>query len=142
METKIISAFPGTGKTWFTNQDWYLGSESVSDSDSSKFPKDQFPQNYIEHIKSLIGVKSIVFVSSHKVVREALYEAEIPFTLIYPDQSLKDEYIGRYYERGSAPEFLKLVSTNWDIWMQELREQKGCKRIVLKAGQFISNVIR
>ena len=138
-ETKIISAFPGTGKSYYVNQAAYEGSLSAIDSDSSKFDKANFPANYIQHIKEAIGKHSIVFVSSHKEVREALFKEKIEFYLVYPDKSLKHEYLGRYFERGSSIEFMKLISANWDKWIDELKTQKGCKHVVLKSGQYISS---
>lgn len=138
--TQLVSAFPGTGKTYYAQhrRGW---KQKVLDSDSSKFPKDRFPENYIISIKEYMGYGSIVFISSHKEVREALYENGMWFTLVYPDVSLKQEYLGRYKERGSSEEFINLVDKNWDNWIQELKEQKGCHRIELKSGQFIADVI-
>ena len=64
IRTKIISAFPGTGKSYYHNKN----KETTLDSDSSNFSwiKDEngnntternpkFPQNYIYHIKENIG---------------------------------------------------------------------------------------
>jgi predicted nucleotidyltransferase len=96
MKTRIISAFPGTGKTYFYNKN----KETTMDSDSSQFSgvKDQngnntkernpnFPKNYIEHIKENIGKYEFILVSSHKEVRNALKDMpteEIQITsLIY-----------------------------------------------------------
>lgn len=71
MDTKIISAFPGTGKSYVYRK--YINSDlKIIDSDSSKFSKEYFPANYIEHIKRCLGRYDIVFVSSHKSVRQAL----------------------------------------------------------------------
>lgn len=86
IETKIISAFPGTGKSWLFKN--YPG--LFLDSDSSDFSwtspgvrNPDFPSNYITHIKQNIGKYKKIFVSSHDVVRKALVENGIPFTLVY-----------------------------------------------------------
>ena len=141
----VISAFPATGKTYYcSNGDWsqYMPQGFASDSDSSKFDKSNFPQNYIDHINELIkeGVNRI-FVSSHKEVRDALVENGIDFVLVYPKTELKDEYIDRYKKRGSSHEFIQLVSNNWNEWIEQLKNQKSCKHIELDSGQFLSNVI-
>ena len=141
----VISAFPATGKTYYCcNGDWshYMPPNFATDSDSSNFDKSNFPSNYIEHIKHLIelGVHRI-FVSSHKEVRDALVENGIDFVLVYPKSELKDEFIDRYKKRGSADEFINLVSKNWDLLMEQLKQQKGCKHIELDSGQYLSNVI-
>lgn len=76
----IISAFPGCGKSFL--KEIINTGVRVSDSDSSHFPKDQFPQNYIEHIKGLDS--DIALVSSNKEVRASLVDNNMPFFLCYP----------------------------------------------------------
>ncbi len=136
----VISAFPGTGKTVYFQRSKF---KKVLDSDSSKFDKQYFPENYIEHIKESLNDLSIykIFVSSHKTVREALVKNNIAFTLIYPERELKEEYIERYENRGNTPEFVALVDKNWDSWLDELDNQEGCDKIKLKAGEFIGDVL-
>ena len=69
MKTRIISAFPGTGKSYFHNNSEY----STLDSDSSEFSwiinddgdkvrNPNFPSNYISHIKDNIGKADFIFV--------------------------------------------------------------------------------
>lgn len=41
----------------------------------------------------------MVFLSSHKVVRDELKERGIPLTVIYPDKSLKDAWVQRLLDR-------------------------------------------
>ena len=142
MKTNLISAFPGTGKTFFNNKDnSFLPVNYSVDSDSSTFDKSDFPRNYIEHIKNNIGKFVFVFISSHEEVREALTDNCLYFTLVYPDISLKDEYVRRYKERGSSEFFIKLLEDNWNKWILQLQNQDNCKHIVLKRNQFISDVI-
>lgn len=138
----VISAFPGTGKSHYVNSEsGYMPNDFATDSDSSKFDKSDFPKNYIQHIKNNINDGyARIFVSSHKDVREALIKNEIEFTLVYPSLDQKDDYIKRYKERGSSESFIKLISDNWENWINECKNQKGCKHIELKQGQFLSNV--
>lgn len=118
---RIIAGFPGVGKTFATKCLIQLFDMVVSDSDSSKFPKEGFPANYIDHIRQLYeeGSSDIIFVSSHDVVREALIDAGLPFTLVYPSKGLKKEYLRRYMDRKSPQGFIDLVETNWDTWLDE-----------------------
>ena len=137
-ETLVVSAFPGCGKSHlFRNK----GEKKILDSDSSKFNKSEFPQNYIEHIKSNIGRVDIILVSSHKEVRDALVNEGISFTLVYPIKDIKDQYIQRYIDRGNDGKFVDLLKQNWDNWTDELENQRGCKKIELESGQYLSNVI-
>ncbi len=136
--TIVISAFPGCGKSHlFKNK----GNKQILDSDSSKFDKSQFPQNYIEHIKSNIGDVDMIMVSSHKEVRDALVDNGIDFTLVYPNKDIKDEYIQRYIDRGNEEKFVDLLKKNWENWILELEQQQGCKKIELNGGQYLSDVV-
>ena len=136
MRTRIISAFPGTGKSYYHKK----YPETTLDSDSSLFSwieKDgkkirnpEFPENYIKHIKENIGKYEFIFVSSHKEIRDALLENCLFFYLVYPSFNDKRSYIERYEERGSDKNFIKLISDNWYDWIYECLDYKiGCKQI-------------
>lgn len=148
-QTRVISAFPATGKSYFTRNT----SKDVLDSDSSnyswtylengeKIRNKDFPNNYIQHIKENIGKVDIIFVSSHKEVREALVENNIHFTLIRPNVFLKDEYLKRFSERGNDEKFIKFIDDNWFEFVKELANQNNCEKIVLHKGQYISDEIK
>jgi len=144
LDTKVISAFPGIGKTYFVQN----SNLRVADSDSSKFSwlykgvrHPDFPWNYMEHIKELMGTIDIILVSSHRVVREALVENNIDFVLIFPERNLKAEYIERFKLRGNDMAFIDMISDNWDTFIDEMQNQKGCKIIELHSGQFLSQII-
>jgi hypothetical protein len=138
VKTIIISAFPGCGKSHlFRNK----GDKQILDSDSSKFDKSKFPQNYIDHIKSNIGLADMILVSSHKEVRDALVDNGIEFTLVYPNKDIKDEYIQRYIDRENEEKFVELLKKNWNIWIPELEQQNGCEKIELSSGQYLSDVV-
>lgn len=134
----LVAAFPGTGKTYFFNRS-YTG--IVLDSDSSLFHKDDFPNNYIRHIKACQNTATIILISSHKVVRDALVRESLPFTLVYPKEQLKDEYLERYRKRGSTEQFISMMNNNWSSWLFDCHRQIGCTHIELESGQFLSDVI-
>ena len=149
-KTKIISAFPACGKTYvFEN----FNDKVILDSDSSKFSwvmvanqkvrNPDFPQNYIRYIKENIGKADYILVSTHENVRRALEEAGIDFYLIYPDRSLKEEWIGRCFLRGSGEKFCQLIADNWDNWIDGLEEDsKKHKFMKLLNNEYLSHVIR
>lgn len=133
--TIIISAFPACGKTYCFNhlQDKY----SIADSDSSEFswrirPEDNvkvrnedFPNNYIEHIRSLIGQVDFIFVSSHDVVRKALEENNLAYYLVYPKNTKenKDIWINRMLDRGSSRSMINFIFNGWDKFIEEMDEE-------------------
>ena len=145
-KVKIISGFPGIGKSYFKAN----SSLNVKDSDSSQFSwisegirNPKFPQNYIEHINRLVedNTTEVILVSSHKDVRKGLVANNIYFTLVYPDKALKEEYLQRYIDRGSPESFIKLISNNWDNFLNELDKQDNCKKVILKKDEYLNDVI-
>ena len=134
--SNVYSAFPGCGKTratqWFVENDRF-----VLDSDSSKFPKERFPDNYLDHIEAVRHSVMLVFVSSHEPVRKGLVDRGIPFVLVYPDKSLKDEYLKRYDRRGSGQAFADLLDANWDDWIDQLVAQRDCEHLVLGSAEYL-----
>ena len=58
MSSIIISGFPGLGKSILYKEN----KVNYSDSDSSKFSKKNFPENYIKHIKEVMTKKQLVFI--------------------------------------------------------------------------------
>lgn len=116
--TKVVSAFPGCGKTYFYNT---YKNFTISDSDSSTFDKKDFPKNYITHIKELLekGENDYIFVSSHEEVRQALIKEGIEFTLVYPEKHLKSVYLERYKKRGSPDTFISMMDTNFNKFVDD-----------------------
>lgn len=149
MRTKIISAFPGTGKTYFynNNKDICIDIDSsnfswIADADGKKVRSTEFPQNYIDRIKENIGKYEFILVSSHKVVREALFDNCLFYYLVFPYLDRKEVFIINYRNRGDDENFIKLVSNNWNCWIKEcLFEDVGCRRFGLDEVWFLSNMI-
>jgi len=138
IKTRIISAFPGTGKTTYHKKH----PDTTLDSDSSNFSwvtengekirNPDFPANYIEHIKENIGKYEFIFVSSHKEVRDALKENCLFFYLIYPYKDKKEIYLQRYKDRGNQEAFIELLDKNWDAWIRDCQfEIYGCSNVEL-----------
>lgn len=136
MTAKIISAFPACGKSFMAKNNESEKIKVILDSDSSNFSwiKDEngnntttrdpnFPNNYIQHIRDNMDKASIIFVSSHDIVREALEANDIHYYIIYPDVSLKDEWIGRMKERGNDDKFIEFISSNWEKFIDDIENE-------------------
>lgn len=157
--TKVISAYPCCGKTYAKEYAKELFQEydyipTFADSDSSKFSwiehedgtkerNPDFPNNYIEHIRNNMGKVDYIFVSSHKVVREALAKNNIKFTIVVPEKNLLTDWMIRMYDRGNTSEFIDTQINNWDKWLTEIDEEKNTysKIIKLKRHEYLSDVI-
>lgn len=138
-DTIVISGFPGTGKSTLFKK--YEGTNFVLlDSDSSKFDKVNFPSNYITHIKANIGKADVIFVSSHKAVRDAMTVDGISFIPVFPSKSRKAEFLENYRQRGNTKEFIQLLSDNWDAWIDEMVNKRTWCWIELKTG-YLGDII-
>lgn len=150
MKTIIISAFPGTGKSYFVTK--HAVNTLVVDLDSNSFTNghnehgkvksNEFPLNYIKAIEEQIGVAHILFVSIHQELRDVLVERGLDFTLVYPERSLKDEYLQRFSNRDDPQDFIELFANNWNPILRQLEDQRQCKHIVLKNHQYIADIIK
>ena len=160
IDTKIFSVFPACGKTYmFENQnDWNL---KILDSDSSYFSwryewcewsgdiikvrNPEFPKNYIEHIKNSIGKYDYIFVSSHKEVRDALDEAGIEFTIVFPEYKCKEEWFGRCCIReieGKNGFNSTTLLNNWDKWWYDCAAcGETHSQIVLRPTEHLSDLL-
>ena len=136
---KVICGFPGVGKSTLFKE-LKDSDYKVLDSDSSTFDKADFPDNYIKHIKEKTAKGYTILASSHDVVRNALIKEGMMFTLVYPDKSLKDEYLARYKERGSPQKFIDLLDSKWDEWIGQCDDldDKHVRKVKLDAGEFIN----
>ena len=95
----IISGFPCIGKSTVTNTQ-----NGIIDLESSMlFVDNNRPEHwekiYINYAEDLAKQGFTVLVSSHDLVRKELNLRNVPFVAIYPDKSLKSEWITRLINR-------------------------------------------
>ena len=77
---------------------------------------------------------------------EVFMESGLPFYVVVPALSRKDEYLTNYRERykegtgGGDDKFCQVVSDNWEEWIETLK--KVPQTIVeLEPGEFLTNCI-
>lgn len=134
-KTIIILAFPACGKTYLKER--FKGTEvKVIDSDSSEFSKEDFPNNYIHHIESQIGRYDIILISTHKDVRDAIYNNEYIMSsaavyICYPSLKIKNDWIERLRKRGNNEKFCKLIEDNYENWITEIQTENRFYPLVL-----------
>ena len=153
---KVISAFPGIGKTTLvqTNKN-YIDLESSDykwiDIDktlsieerkgTAKTINPDFPENYIKKIIELTDMGFNVLISSHKEVREALQTQSIEYTIVLPSLDMKEEMINRYLSRGNQESFVNLLKTNYEKFVEDLSMDSN-EKVVLKSGQYLSDLVK
>lgn len=129
--TRIISGFPGIGKSFFRTkyQDYLVYDAETTSylwkmSDSGKQKNQDFPNNFIKHLKSLIGIYDFIFIRYDKDIQDALITANIPYGIIYPNKSLKSEFIRRYNARKASQLTIDLLNDNFEKWIDEIQSDK------------------
>lgn len=146
-EVYIICGFPGVGKSTLYNACRGRDDVQVTDSVSSKYSKDDFPQNYVNDLQRMyVEAKQskyktvVILCSTHKDVRKALKDRGLPFVVVYPERDTKQEYIKRYREYGAPPELVRLISDNWDKWLEQLGKEERTQKVTLFSGQYLSDI--
>ena len=145
--TIIISGFPGVGKSYLTEM-FKNTNVIVQDSDSSNFSwiepgvrNPDFPNNYIKHIKELIGKVDYILISSHENVRKELANEGIVYALVYPDPTLKDIYINRYKKRNSSDGFINNINNTFYSFVSQCDDDIYAKRFILTEDNYLSDII-
>lgn len=147
-DTKIVSAFPATGKSYFSKHSGLV----VLDSDSSRYGwitapdgakvrNRDFPANYIKHIQANMGKADYILVSSHEAVRQALRAAGLEYLLVYPDRALRADYVRRCERRSDNGFPIQTMLDNWDAWIDSCEAEHGTHAIKLWEGQYLSDVL-
>jgi hypothetical protein len=78
-------------------------------------------------------------------VRNALAEAGIDFTLVFPKQSLRAEWVGRCFLRGSDARFCRLIADQWDEWIFQMEKEvvyNNRKHYRLKSDEYLSDALK
>ena len=158
----IVCAFTGTGKsTAYADPSFLPDYERMSrtevdqvptqskilyDSDSSNFPKDRFPENYLEYIQACRGrgTDVVQLVYAHDTVTAGLAALNILHIIVYPRAEDKELYLARYRERGNPEPFITLMDQKWDDFMVSVRkaaEHPMALGIELRPDQYVADAV-
>ena len=138
MKTRVLAAFCGTGKTYFCEN---IDTNSV-EIEYWKYKDNGLQEEYVGDIKKYVGKVNYIFVSTDPYGLRLLHNKGFKITLIYPDNNLRNEYLDRYIDRDSPYDFIGTFMKHWHLWINELKEQKYCKHIILKKGEYLSDKIK
>ena len=154
MRPLIISAFPGTGKSFLVAG--YYDTEAIDlefsdfswssdpDKPDKKVRNQGFPENYVDEIERIIKDETkykYILISSHESVRKELKKRGIEYTIIYPGVELRDEYLARYVRRGSDQAFITKLYYEWTRWIRSIKELEDAAKIEMKSGQYLADIL-
>lgn len=143
----IVSAFPGTGKSYATKN--YSKKFRISDSDSSKFSwiyrdgvkteerNPNFIDDYLGHIRSIIDENDIIFVSSHSEVRKALERAGLYYMLVFGYYTEKQQRLQIYRDRGNSQKFIDSMDEHYCEYIEGMDAETFPEKFKLHYDQFM-----
>jgi hypothetical protein len=137
INTVICAAFCGTGKTYICEK---TNIKSV-EIEYWKYKDKGLQKEYINDIKKHMGVVDYIFISTDPDGLKILHNEGFDILLVYPKIELRGEYLDRYIERDSPYDFIGSFMKYWNIWINELKEQKYCKHIILHKGEYLQDVL-
>lgn len=135
--TKLYAAFCGCGKTYVCEN---VNINAV-EIEYWKYKDFGLQKEYIDDIHKHFGKVDYIFISTDPEGLKLLYQQGFKITLIYPMNELRNEYLDRYIQRDSSPDFIGTFMKYWHTWINELKEQDYCKHIVLSKGQYLSSIL-
>lgn len=148
--TKYIITFPGVGASYYQKQhqdnskiiiiSQKHGLDDVKRSYGhydyifvyfEQVPK--FKPSDLENIWSLRTVEEITTLDVFKNVieNETFFDDKDVF-VVYPDKSLKLDYIEKYRDRGDDQNFVTFVGFHWDEWITSIEKSYGEDVILYK----------
>ena len=125
----IVIGYQGIGKSSLAGRD-----NKFIDLESSNFwvdgkRADDWYKPYCQIAEHLSQQGYIVFTSSHEVVRKQLVGSTEPVVIVYPSETLKDEWIGKLwlrYQRTGLDKDYKAYANAKDRFTENVRELAEC----------------
>ena len=138
METTIVAAWPGSGKTTLCRNN----PKTYAEIECWEYRKGDFPCNYVQDVLKAVGETKYLFISIDPVVSKELNKMGIEIQLVYPENQLKEEYHRRYKERGSNLEFIDAYDRYSDVWLDDVKELDYGNHTVLQKGEYLEDVLK
>lgn len=160
---RIIAAFAGVGKTHFCNlfpqaldfvvmpykyknyaqiANCCVEGEAIKAHTSLELRRDWrkcYYQALMDTYRRYPG--EILVIPTDSGILCQLEQDAIPYTVVYPNRSLKEEYRQRYLARGNTESFIDIFIGDWDMWMDLVRDNNGT-HIEIQSGEYLSDVIQ
>ena len=101
-----------------------------------------WPVNYTVELLNILNPDKIILIPPiFEVLHDVYFNEGIKYILCYPDRRLKDEYRKRYLQRGNTDRFIEIFINGWDLFLDKFENDKIGEHIVLKSGEYLSDVI-
>jgi len=131
---RIISAFPGVGKSKLTE-----GNYAFVDLDRPDLKNDLL--EYKRMIDMALAIPGVtVLLPSWDNLRQMLRNEGMPYVLFYPSRDLKVDYNKRYVNRGSPKALVDTLWWKWDEFQDSCENDPTPHHVEMKQSQaFLSD---
>lgn len=144
----IICGFSGIGKSTAEQKNRrILDFEStpysrIFENGIDKGRNPDFPRNYIDKLCELIDNNEAWYylLSCHQEVRDELKRRGLNYIIVLPFSDEKNEYIKRWFKRGSSIDFIKIMDEKW-YSMHKSCEEDSAPKLFLEKDEYISDLI-
>lgn len=155
---KIISAFPGCGKTYLYNNQQIYGLKII-DAESHYFTKTyNWQKTYIKYIMQRLNDIDFILISQHDEVLQELKDNNLMFVTVAPDNSInlsdrdkkiiKQQWFGRFVLRNNNhvndfDKWLKKMNLMYDEWTNPnfFKQFNPYKHFCLNQNQYLCDII-
>lgn len=167
MNTMVISAFPGCGKTYLCNHqdelefNWLNEPKHFSfyNLKSSNYKKTiNWEKTYVDKLQGLAGKVDFVFIPRHNEIMQELYNRKIPVIMVLPNNTdkltekqrriIKQQWFGRILLRDNSHikplnVWLTRMIANYNEWtsVEYILNQHPSLCYLLRETQYLEDII-
>lgn len=144
----VLCGFPGTGKRYALERMKDVCKLVYVDDTEFKWIgavlKDfglRYPKVYVNQIKKLQKTHDFILLPSDREIRDILKAYKIEYRLVYPEISLRNEYVGRAYLNKYNADYIDHLVDNWDSIVRNCMTDNCTYKRELKQHEYIGNYI-
>ena len=116
-------------------------SEDESLKSTNRKLNSAWPQNYFDALNEVRDKYDYILISD-EICDDFLISNKYEYWWVYPNESLKEEYIQRCRKRGNNEEFIYWYSKLWKEWITKCKKDKNAsKHIELNSNQYLEDVL-
>ena len=144
----IICGFSGIGKSTAEQKNRRIldfessGYSNIFENGFRIKRNEEFPKNYIDKLEDLIKYDEANYylLSCHKEVRDELKARGLKYIIVLPYWECKNEYIKRWFKRGSDIDFITKMDKRWDEMIDSCVKDSATK-IYLDDHEYLSDML-
>lgn len=137
----IISCYAGVGKNYaieyLRNEGYRVNSIEKYSDFYKKYPT---PEKYVEEINRLAEASDVLFIPYFLNMETRYLRGKVKYYTIYPNMSLKTEYIKRFRSLNFTEEQISYLSDNWIEMIKDCK--KSGNPIELSRDKYVLDIIK